>query len=79
MRASSKRPRVESSSGVAPPPSPSLGDPTAEEFVDPTVVAAAPPPSSYVGHYHDRSGGSWSAFGGRAHEASGFACSFGEL
>ena len=46
MRASSKRPRVESSSGVAPPPSPpSLGDPTIEEFVDLTT-AAAPSPST---------------------------------
>ena len=40
MRASSKRPRVESFLGVAPPPPPS-GDPIAEEFVDP--IAAAPP------------------------------------
>ena len=46
MRASSKRHRVESSSGVAPPPSPpSLGDPTIEEFVDLTT-AAAPSPST---------------------------------
>ena len=38
MRASSKRPRVESSSGVAPPPPPpSLGDPTA---------TTTPPPST---------------------------------
>ena len=43
MRASSKRFRVKSSSGVAPPPPPSLGDPTAEEFVDPTAAVAAPP------------------------------------
>ena len=43
MRASSKRLRVESSSGVAPPPS--LSDPTVDEYVDPTV-AAAPPPST---------------------------------
>ena len=37
MQAGSKRPRVESSSGVAPPPPPSSGDPTA---------AAASPPTS---------------------------------
>ena len=45
MRASSKRPRVESSLGVAPPPFSSLGDPTADEYVDPTT-ATAPPPST---------------------------------
>ena len=33
MRASSKRPRVESSSGVAPPPRPSSGDLAANAFV----------------------------------------------
>ena len=44
MRASSKRPRVESSFGVAPPPPSSSGVLTAEEFVDPTAAAAAPPP-----------------------------------
>ena len=38
MRASSKRPRVESSLGVAPPPPPSSGDPTTEEYIDPAVV-----------------------------------------
>ena len=43
MRASSKRPRVESSSGVAPPPPPSLVDPTVEEYVDPMAVAIPPP------------------------------------
>ena len=32
MRASSKRPRVESSSGIAPPPPPSSGDQTANEY-----------------------------------------------
>ena len=42
MRASSKRPHVESSSSVAPPP-PSLGDPTAEEYVDPTAAVDPPP------------------------------------
>ena len=43
MRASSKHPRVESSSslGVAPPPPHSSGDSTADEYVDLT-----PPPST---------------------------------
>ena len=36
MRASSKCPRVESSSSVSPSPPHSSGDSTAEEFVDPT-------------------------------------------
>ena len=44
MRASSKHPRVETSSG-APPPPPSSGDPTAEEYVDPT--ATVDPPSTF--------------------------------
>ena len=44
MRASTKRHRVESSSGVAPPPPSSTGDP-AEVYVDPTA-AATPPPST---------------------------------
>ena len=43
MKASSKRPRVESSTGDASQPPPS-GDPSAEEFVDPT--AAVDPPLS---------------------------------
>ena len=47
IRASSKRPRVESSSGAPPPPF-SLGDPIADEFVDPTAAAAAPPSTSDV-------------------------------
>ena len=40
MKVSSKHPRVESSSGVAPPrpPPPSSGDPIAEEYVDPIAV-----------------------------------------
>ena len=42
MRASSKRPRVESF-GVAPPPPSSTGNTTAEESVDPVAV---PPPST---------------------------------
>ena len=44
MKASSKRLRVESSTGVASQP-PSLGDPITEEYVDPTA-AIDPPPSS---------------------------------
>ena len=44
MRASSKHPRVESSTGVVAQP-PSSGDPIAEEFVDPTA-AVDPPPSA---------------------------------
>ena len=44
MRASSKRPRVESSSGAPPPPS-SSGDPVDDEFVDSIAAVAAPPPS----------------------------------
>ena len=44
MRASSKRPRVESSSGVAPPPPPpSLGDSTADAYFDPTATTAPSP------------------------------------
>ena len=48
MRASFKRPRVESSSGAPPPPPPppsSSSDPTADVFVD-LIVAVAPPPST---------------------------------
>ena len=45
MRAISNRPRVESSLGVAPPPPPSLGDPTVEEYVD-LIAAVDPPPST---------------------------------
>ena len=37
MKASSKRPRVESSTGGASRPPPS-GDPSTEEFVDPTAI-----------------------------------------
>ena len=43
MRARSKRPKVESSSGVASPPPPSSGDPIADEYVDSTAAAAPPP------------------------------------
>ena len=42
MKASSKRPYVESSSGVTSHP-PSSNDPTTKEFVDP-IVAVDPPP-----------------------------------
>ena len=45
MKASSKRPHVESSSGVASHP-PSSGDPITEEFVDPTVTIDPPPSTS---------------------------------
>ena len=44
MKASSKHPRVESSIGYASRPL-SFGDPTVEEYVEPTV-AVDPPPSS---------------------------------
>jgi len=51
MRAISKRPRVESSSGVAPPsPPPSSDDPTTEEYVDPTAVVDPPPSTSGDSH-----------------------------
>ena len=43
MRASSKCPRVESSSSVSPSPPHSSGDSTAEEFVDPTATTTPPP------------------------------------
>ena len=43
MRASSKRPRVESSS-VAPPPPSSTSDTTAEESIDPIADTTVPPP-----------------------------------
>ena len=45
MRTNSKRPRIESFSGVAPPLPPSSSDPTAEKYVDLTV-AVDPPPST---------------------------------
>ena len=48
IRASSKCPRVESSSGAPLPPSSSLGDPITDEFVDPTAAAAAPPSTADV-------------------------------
>ena len=43
MRASFKCTRVESYSSVAPPPPLSSGDPTADEYVYPTVAATSPP------------------------------------
>ena len=43
MRASFKRPRVESSSVVAPPPPSSSGDPAADAFVDPIATVDPPP------------------------------------
>ena len=45
MKASSKRPCVESFSGVASHP-PSSSDPTAEEFFDPTIAVDLPPSTS---------------------------------
>ena len=45
MKASSKRPCVESSTGATAQP-PSSGDPTAEAFVNPTVTVDPPPSSS---------------------------------
>ena len=44
MKASSKRPKVESSTGASQPPTSS--DPTAEEYVDPTAIVDTPPSSS---------------------------------
>ena len=43
MRASFKRPRVESSSSAPPPSPPSSCDSAVDEFVDPTAVHAPPP------------------------------------
>ena len=48
MRASSKHPRVESSSGAPPPPSPFSGDLAVDEFIDPTIANAPPPSASDV-------------------------------
>ena len=45
LKASSKCPRVESSTGDASQP-PSFGDLSVEEFVDPTVVVDPPPSTS---------------------------------
>ena len=46
MKGSSKRPRVESSSGITPPHPPSSGDPIAEEYVDPKAAVDLPPSTS---------------------------------
>ena len=45
LKASSKRPRVESSTGAASQ-APTSGDPIAEEYVDPTAAVDPPPTSS---------------------------------
>ena len=45
MKASSKRPKVESSTGDASRP-PSSSDPSVKEFVDPTAFVDPPPSSS---------------------------------
>ena len=45
MRASSNRPRVETS-GVAPPPPSSTGDTTTKDFVDPAATTDVPPTST---------------------------------
>ena len=41
MKTSSKHPKVESSTGASQPPT--SGDPTAEEYVDPTAIVDPPP------------------------------------
>ena len=46
MRASSKSPRVESSSGVGPHPSSSIGDTSAEASIDSTATTIPPPSTS---------------------------------
>ena len=51
MRASSKRPRVDSSSSGAPPPPPppsNSGDLAANAYIDPTAIATPPPFASDV-------------------------------
>ena len=45
MKASSKHPKVKSSSGATPSPPPSSGNPTVEEYGNPTT-AVDPPPST---------------------------------
>ena len=44
MKVSSKHPRVKSSTGASSPPT--FGDPTTEEYVNPTAVFNPPPSSS---------------------------------
>ena len=51
LKASSKCPRVESSTGDASQP-PSFGDLSVEEFVDPTVVVDPPPSTSSAFSLH---------------------------
>ena len=47
MKASFKRPRVESSfSAPSPPPPPSSDDPVADEFIELTAATASPPSTS---------------------------------
>ena len=82
MRAISKRPKVESSTGAATQP-PSSGDPTTKDYVDPIIVVDLPPSTSSDSSIRSlldtvHSGGAWSTFGGCTHEALGFACGFGE-
>ena len=48
MRASSKRPRDESSSGVTPPPLPSSGDPINDEYVDPVRLNLINHPVGFI-------------------------------
>ena len=52
MRASSKRPRVDSSSSGAPPPPPpppsNSSDLAADAYIDPTAIATPPPSASDV-------------------------------
>ena len=54
MRASSKCPRVDSSSSSAPhsPPPSTSSDPTVDAYVDSTAVAAHPPPTLDVSSIH---------------------------
>ena len=51
MRASSKRPRVDSSSSGAPPPPPppsNSSDLATDAYIDPTAIATPPPSASDV-------------------------------
>ena len=48
MRASSKSPRVDSSSGAPPPPPPYSGDPIADVIIDLTATTNSPPSTSNV-------------------------------
>ena len=52
MKASSKRPRVESSSGFAPPSPSSSGDPAVDVFIDLTIAADPPPFALDVSSIH---------------------------